>query len=361
MAYSTSIGLDVHARSVAAAAFVLETGEVVERSFPYDPAPIAAWALSLPQPAGCLYESGPTGFHLKRELDALGVPCHVGAVSKMVRPSGDRVKTDRRDARLLSRLLAVGEFEECACPAPEVEAARDLSRAREDAREALMRARHQLSKFPLGKGHVWPEGRSTWTRAHWAWVRSAGLPDPAERLALGEYVEQVRACEARRDRLDAAIAARAAEPDLAGVVARLSALRGVSTVTAFGLAVEIGDFSRFASPRRLMSFVGLVPSESSTGASVSRGPITKTGNSHARRLLVEAAKHQARRLDPSSEALAASSRGLSAEAAGVAARANRRLHERAVALRARGKPANVAAVAVARELAGFCWALALAE
>ena len=185
MLYSTSIGLDVHARSISAAAFVFETGEVAQRTFGYDPDAVAAWAATLPQPAGCLYESGPTGFDLQRRLVALGLPRHVGAVSKMVRPSGDRVKTDRRDALFLSRLLAVGEFVECAPPTPAMEAARDLSRAREDAREALMRARHQLSKFLPGKGHVWPRGRSTWTRAHREWLRSIELDDPCERAGQG--------------------------------------------------------------------------------------------------------------------------------------------------------------------------------
>ena len=194
----------------------------------------------------------------------------MGAVSKMVRPSGDRVKTDRRDALFLSRLLAVGEFVECAPPTPAMEAARDLSRAREDAREAPMGARHQLSKFPLGKRHVWPKGRSTWTRAHREWLRSIELDDPCERLVPGEYVAQVRECEERRDRLDSAIAERSGADDLAGVTSRLRALRGVSTVTAFGIAVEICDFTRFASPRALMSYVGLVLSESSSGETTSR-------------------------------------------------------------------------------------------
>lgn len=360
MMYSTSIGLDVHARSISAAAFVFETGEASQRTFGYDPQGVAAWARSLPQPAGCLYESGPTGFDLQRRLLALGLPCHVGAVTRMLRPSGERVKTDRRDALFLSRLLAVGEFVECEPPTPAMEAARDLSRAREDAREALMRARHQLSKFLLRKGHVWPRGRSTWTRAHREWLRSIELADPCERLVLEEYVAQVRECEERRERLDAAIAERSRADDLAGVTSRLCALRGVSTVTAFGIAVEIGGFSRFATPRALMSFVGLVPSESSSGETVSRGRITKTGNSHVRRLLVEAAWHHARPLSPASEADAAASSGLSARAAGIASRANRRLHHRCLDLRARGKGANVTNVAVARELAGFCWALALA-
>lgn len=360
MHYSTSIGLDVHARSISACAFVWETGEIVSKEFGYEPEEIARWAKSLPQPAGCLYESGPTGFDLKRKLDGMGVPCHVGAVTKMVRPSGDRVKTDKRDARFLSRLLAVGEFVECAMPTAAMEAARDLSRAREDAREDLMRARHQLSKLLLRYGHVWPKGKATWTQAHRKWLRSVELPDPTARLVLEEYVARVKECEERRARLDAAIAERAEQDDLGPTVKRLGCLRGVSLVTAFGLATEVGDFGRFPTARSFMSFVGLVPSESSSGESVSRGPITKTGNSHVRRLLVESAWHHARAWSPALES-ARTPPDVSAEAARIAGKANRRLHDRSVYLRGKGKRANVTNVAVARELAGFVWALALAE
>lgn len=360
MHYSTSIGLDVHARSISASAFVWETGEVVSREFAYEPKEVAAWAKTLPQPAGCLYESGPTGFDLKRKLDELGVPCHVGAVTKMVRPSGDRVKTDKRDARFLSRLLAVGEFVECAVPTPEMEAARDLSRAREDAREDLMRARHQLSKLLLRYGFVWPKERATWTQAHRKWLRSVELADPTSQLVLEEYVARVKECEERRDRLDRAIAKRAKEEDLAPTVRRLECVRGISLVTAFGIASEVGDFGRFPTARSFMSFVGLVPSESSSGESTSRGPITKTGNTHVRRLLVEAAWHHARAYSPAAES-ARMPPDVSAGAARIASKANRRLHERSCHLRDKGKRPNVANVAVARELAGFVWALARAE
>lgn len=360
MHYSTSIGLDVHARSISASAFVWETGEVVSREFAYAPEEVAEWARSLPQPAGCLYESGPTGFDLKHRLDALGVPCHVGAVTKMVRPSGDRVKTDRRDARFLSRLLAVGEFVECWVPPAALEAARDLPRAREDARQDLMRARHQLSKLLLRHGLVWPRGRAAWTKGHRRWLRSIELPDPTAQLVLDDCVARVRGCEERRDRLDAAIARRAGEPDLAPTVRRLEFLRGVSLVTAFGLASEVGDFSRIPTARSFMSFVGLVPSESSSGESSSRGPITRAGNAHVRRLLVESAWHHARALSPAAESLRLPP-DVPAEAALVAGRANRRrLHERAERLRDRGKRPCVANVAVARELAGLVGALTLA-
>ena len=359
MIYRTSVGLDVHARSIAAAALDHLTGEVAQRSFAHDPAAVAAWVLSLEGPARCVYESGPTGFGLQRALEGAGVECVVGAVSKMLRPSGDRVKTDRRDATFLARMLAVGNVVEVAVPTPAMEAARDLARAREDCREDLMRARHLLSKLLLRKGIVY-DGGSTWTRAHEAWLSRIELPDPCERLVLEEYLEGVRSLKLRRDRLDAAIAERAQAPDLAPVVSALCCIRGISTVTAFSLAAEVGDFARFPSARSFMSYLGLVPSESSSGETVSRGRITRAGNGHARTLLVEAAWHHARRYSPVSAASLAAARGVPARVAEAAARANGRLHDRSVRLRSRGKPACLANAAVARELAGFVWAIATA-
>ena len=360
MAYRTSIGLDVHARSVAAAAFVPETGEVVQKSFPYDPWAVAEWAKSMPQPARCVYESGPTGFDLQRKLAEAGVECCVGAVSKMLRPSGDRVKTDKRDAVFLARMLAVGNVVEVAVPTEAMEAARDLARAREDCRHDLMRARHLLSKFLLRKGVVYGSGKKAWTKAHRAWLASLSFGDSCERLVLEEYLEGVKSLELRRERLDAAIAERAAQPDLAPTVSELKCLRGVSTVTAFSLAVEVGDFSRFPDARSFMSFVGLVPSESSSGETVSRGKITRTGNGHARTLLVEAAWHHARAYSPMLATSVSDAADVPAAVAEAAARANRRLHERCAHLRSRGKPASVVNAAIARELAGFVWALAIA-
>ena len=359
MAYRTSIGLDVHARSVAAAAFVPETGEVVQKSFPYDPWAVAEWAKSMPQPARCVYESGPTGFDLQRKLAEAGVECCVGAVSKMLRPPGDRVKTDKRDAVFLARMLAVGNIVEVAVPTPTTEAARDLSRAREDCRHDLMRARHQLSKFLLGKGIVYP-GRCAWTKAHGEWLAALSFEDPCERLVFEECLEAVRSLELRRVRLDEAIGERAGEPDLGPVVSALKCLRGISTVTAFSIAAEVGDFSRFPDARSFMSYVGLVPSESSSGETVSRGKITRTGNGHVRTLLVESAWCHARRYTPMSPTSIADAAGQPARIAEMAERANRRLHDRSAALRSRRKPASVANVAVARELAGFVWALAVA-
>mgnify|MGYP002511428304 CR=1 FL=1 len=359
MAYPTSIGLDVHARSIAAAAFIPETGEVVQRSFPYDPSSIAEWAASLPQPAKCVYESGPTGFDLQRRLEGLGVECCVGAVTKMLRPSGERVKTDKRDALFLARMLAVGNVVEVATPSPEMEAARDLARAREDCRHDLMRARNLLSKFLLRKGIVYEAGRSAWTKAHASWLSSLEFKDPCEALVFEEYLEGIRGLERRRERLDAAIERRASEEDVSAKVAALSCLRGISTLTAFSVAVEVGDFSRFPTARAFMSYLGLVPSESSSGEAVSRGRITKTGNAHVRTTLIEAAWHHRRAFNPLSTASMMRSSGVPARVAEAAAQANRRLKDRSAHLLQRKKPSNIVNVAIARELAGFIWALAL--
>ena len=357
MTYRTSVGLDVHARSIAAAALDHLTGEVELRSFGYDPAGVAAWVLSLEGPARCVYESGPTGFDLQRSLSAAGVECVVGAVSKMLRPSGDRVKTDKRDAVFLARMLAVGNVVGVAVPTPAMEAARDLARAREDCREDLMRARNLVSKLLLRKGVVYGDGKA-WTKRHREWLSRIELPDPCERLVLEEYLEGVRSLELRRDRLDAAIAERAKAPDLAPVVSALRCIRGISTVTAFSVAAEVGDFSRFPTARSFMSYLGLVPSEGSSGETVSRGKITRTGNGHVRTLLVESAWHHARAFSPMSATSLADARGVPAAVAEAAGRANARLHSRCARLRSRGKPANLANAAVARELSGFVWALA---
>jgi transposase len=355
MLYRTSIGLDVHARSIAATAFIPETGEIVQKAFPYDAGKVAEWAKGMPQPARCVYESGPTGFDLKRKPGKAGVPCVVGAVSKMLRPSGDRARTDRRDATFLARMLAVGSIVEVAMPTEAMEAARDLARSREDCRHGLMRARHLLSKFLLRKGIVYP-GKTAWTKAHREWLGRPGFADPCERLVFGEYLESVRSPGLRRARPGRAIEERAAGEDMAPAVSALRCVRGIPAVTAFSIAAEIGDFSRFPDARSFMSFVGLVPSEPSGGESVSRGSITRTGNIHVT-LLVEAAWQHARPLRPTSAAAMGDAAGVPADVAEAAARANRRLHSRAAHLRGRGKPASVVNAAIARELAGFVWAL----
>jgi transposase len=268
------------------------------------------------------------------------------------------VKTDARDAQLLARLLMLGDVTSVVVPSLAAEAARDLVRSREDCRGDLMRARHRLSKLLLRQGIVW-SGGNAWTRAHDAWLRQQRFDEPARQLAFEAAYETVVLTLARRDRLDRAIEAMAADSEFTGVVHRLGCLRGISTLTAFGLAVEIGDWHRFTGST-IGAFVGLTPMESSSGQSRSLGPITKTGNSHARRLLVEAAWHHQRRN------VAGAGIRRRWELAPVEARVrgqqgNARLHARWQRFEARHKRPNVANVAIARELAGWCWSLAVMD
>jgi transposase len=354
----TSVGLDVHARSVAAAAIDGVTGELFQARLTPSHEHIRSWLAGLPGPVAVAYEAGPTGFGLARALDAAGIRCVVAAPSKLQRPSGDRIKTDARDAVHLARLLRLDEITAVTVPTATTEAARDVVRAREDCRGDLMRARHRLSKLLLRQGIVYSGGQA-WTGAHDAWLRRQHFAAPATRLTFESDYDAVLTAKARRDRLDAAITAMAADSEFTPVVQRLGCLRGVSTLTAFALAVEIGDWHRFTG-NTIGSFVGLVPSEYSSGASRVQGPVTKTGNGHARRLLVEAAWHHRTRY------VAGKTMRDRWELAPPAARArgdqgNRRLHHRWVAFNERRKRHTVANVAIARELAGWCWSLAVMD
>ena len=351
------VGLDVHARSVLASVLDAGSGELRTQSAPAASEQTVAWLSGLPRPVRVAYEAGPTGYGLARACAEAGIACTVAAPSKIPRAPGDRVKTDRRDAERLARLLRLGELVAVRVPDPDEEAARDLVRAREDARGDLMRARHRLSKLLLRHGLVY-EG-SAWTLAHDAWLRRQRFTSRALTLAFEESYGAVAQAKGRRDALDHAIAELAGEPPFAEVVGRLVCLRGVSTLTALALTVELGDWQRFR-PQSLGPFLGLVPSEDSSGERRRQGAITKTGNTHARRLLVEAAWHQRRPLLAS----AALERRRQGQPAAVRARADasaRRLHQRWHALAGRGKRRTIVAVAVARELAGHCWALATME
>lgn len=285
----TSVGLDVHARSVVASALDGMTGEIRERRLSPAHADVAAWVDALPGPVKVTYEAGPTGFGLARFLRAAGVDVEVAAPSKLLRPSGDRVKTDLRDARHLARLLHAGQIVAVTVPDQATEAARDLVRAREDARGDLMSARHRVAKLLLRQGIVWSGGKA-WTGVHDRWLRAQRFDSLPLQLTYDTAYETMLAAVARRDRLDEAIVGLAADSPFTPVVHRLCCLRGVSTLTAFGLAVEIGDWHRFTG-RSIGAYLGLVPTESSSGGTRSQGGITKTGNGHARRLLVEAAWH----------------------------------------------------------------------
>ena len=350
------VGLDVHARSVVAGVIDAGSGEVRSLRLPAGADATVAWLQTLPAPVRVVYEAGPTGYRLARACAAAGISCVVAAPSR-IRPAADRVKTDRRDAERLARLLRLGEVTPVRVPGPEEEAARDLVRAREDARGDLMRARHRLSKLLLRHGAVY-DG-TAWTRAHDVWVRKQRFESGPLAIVFDECYGRMVDAKARRDALDVAIAELATTPPYADVVERLVCLRGVSTLTAFALTVELGDWNRFR-PESLGPFLGLTPSESSSGERRRQGAITKTGNSHARRLLVEAAWHH-RRPSRSSVTLERRRTGKSLAVRAQADRSARRLHGRWHALEARGKPRSIVVVAVARELAGHCWALATME
>jgi transposase len=358
----TSVGLDVHARSVVACGLDGRTGELFERRLTPDHGELLGWLSGLPGPVQVVYEAGPTGFGLARALAGQGVSCRVAAPSRLQRPSGDRVKTDRRDARHLARLLHLDEIVAVTVPSVAQEAARDVVRAREDVRRDLSAARDRLSKLLLRQGFVY-YGGTPWTGVHDRWLRATRkdpvFASPGLGAAFDIAYDTLLATAARRDRLDTVIEELAADSEFTPVTVRLGCLRGVSTLTAFALAVEIGDWQRL-SGRTIGAYLGLVPTESSSGQSRSQGSITKTGNGHARRLLVEAAWHHRRPNRPSTVV------GRRQDKASPAARdrgqaANRRLHARWVAFDARKKRPVVANTAIARELAGWCWSLAVLD
>lgn len=351
------VGLDVHARSVVAGVLDAGTGEVRTLRVPSGQEGTVEWLKSLPAPVRVAYEAGPTGYRLARACEEAGIACLVAAPSRIRRAAADRVKTDRRDAERLVRLLRLGELVAVRVPEPHEEAARDLVRAREDARGDLMRARHRLSKLLLRHGLVYEA--TAWTQAHDAWLRRQRFASGPLMVVFDEYYGRVFEAKTRRDALDKAIAELALSAAFADTVGRLVCLRGVSTLTAFALTVELGDWTRFRS-QSLGPFLGLTPSENSSGERRRLGAITKTGNTHARRLLVEAAWHQ-RRPPRVSVTLEQRRRGQPAAVRAQADRSARRLHARWHALEARGKRRSVVAVAVARELAGHCWALATIE
>jgi transposase len=355
----TFVGLDVHARSVVGHAMDEHTGEVWQRLLPVDQPGVWGWLESLPQPVKVTYEAGPTGYELARFLRGRGVECLVAAPSKLTRPAGNRVKTDAKDAEHLCRLLRLDEIVEVIVPDPEQEAARDLVRAREDIRGDLMRARHRASKLLLRQGILYP-GRKTWTAAYERWLQQQRFDAPPRQLAFEDAVEAVLLTTDRRNRLDAAIEAMAADSSYTPLVRRLGCLRGISTLTGFGLAVEIGDWHRF-SGSSIGAFLGLVPTEDSSGESRSQGSITKAGNGHARRLLVEAAWHHRRSYRHPGRQMRNRWQLAPAPARVRGHEGNRRLHSRWQTFQARRKRDTIAAVAIARELAGWAWSLAVMD
>ncbi len=350
---TVAVGLDVHARSIRLAA--VRADELLEeRTLPYDEEAVERAVRRWPG-VRCCYEAGPTGFGLQRFLVERGIDCQVVAPGLVPQRPGDRVKTDSRDARKLARLLAGGLLEPIHVPTPELEAARDLVRAREDARLDRMRDRHRLSKFCLRHGRRLPT--SSWTVARRKWLAEQRFEFAARQQTFDTYVHAVDLVDARIQQLERAIRETAEQEPWRALVARLRCLRGIDTLTALAIVTEIGDFARFKTAEELMAFVGLVPSERSSGEQRRQGSITKVGNAHVRRLLVESAWHARRRPTVGYE-LARRQRGQDAVVIERAWRCQQRLHSRWQRMAGRGKPQQKIVVACARELAGFVWAIA---
>ncbi len=359
--YITSVGMDVHKKTVNAAVVLPGSTKVAEEwEFANEPRAVKKFVKKVkrlaPGEAVACYEAGPCGYALKRKLDDLGLPCVVIAPSLIPVKPGERVKTDRRDAQKLATLFMAGLLTEVHPPDPQQESVRDLTRAREDAKQDQMRARNRLSNMLLRHGFLFTETRN-WTKKHRIWLRKLRFESIHAQRVFEQYLLSLEQIEERLATLDEHIEEAARSPEYAEKAGWLGCLRGVGTVTAMTILAELHDFRRFQSAPELMSYLGMTPSEYSSGESSRRGRITKAGNSHVRRLLVVAAKHYLHR--PAVSAHLRKRRAGQPKAVIAAAdRASSRLHRRYYKLRERsGKHLNVATAAVARELAGFIWAV----
>ena len=354
------VGLDVHAETIAVA--VAEPGGVVRSVgvIPNRPESIRRLVKQLgsPEHVRACYEAGPTGYVLYWQLTALGVRCEVVAPTLVPVKAGDRVKTDRRDALKLARSYRAGDLTPVWVPDAAHEALRDVVRAREAAKKDQLRARHRLGKFLLRHGRRPPTGMNAWTQRHLAWVKSVRFAQAAQEATLVDYLHEVDHAAARLERLEAALdeAVQVAPAPMRIVIEALQALRGIAQVSAATIVAELGQVSRFGRPPQLMSYSGTVPSEHSSGDRTRRGGITKTGNAHLRRIVIEAAwayRHRPAR----GRALLKRQQPVSEEVKAIAWKAQHRLHARYRTLTARGKSKQQVVTAVGRELLGFIWAI----
>jgi transposase len=355
------VGLDVHKDTISMA--VADAGRAPARlvgTLRHDLNKLLKALARYGEPAKVevVYEAGPTGYGLQRGLAQHGYRCQVIAPSLIPRRAGDRIKTDRRDGLRLAELARAGELRSVWVPEPADEAIRDLARAREDAINARTQARHQLKGFLLRHG-IRYSGRTSWGKTFHRWLASLSFGSGSTQVAFTEYCQAVSAADERVARLTTALGGSIKGWRFEPVVKALQALRGVDVVSAIGLVAESGDIGRFAHPRQLMGYLGLVPSEHSSGERVSRGSITKAGNAHARRLLTEAAWHY--RFAPRIGYYAhRRAEDLPQAIRDIGWKAQQRLCGRFLRLRARGVQINKVCVAVARELAGFIWAISCA-
>lgn len=348
------VGLDVHARQTHAAVLDLDSGELGVSRLQMPPLEVVGVLERLGPGVVAVYEAGPTGFGLARAAEARGIDVRVVAPGSIPKGSGDRVKTDRRDAIRLVRLLAAGELTFAFVPSVEDEHFRDLVRCIEDIRGDLMRARHRLGKFLLRRGQRYESGKA-WTRMHMRWLGRLSFEDVSSQACFVDYLAAVELLVGRRQTLIATLEQQIPESSHAEVIARLRCFRGIDTLTAAGVSAEVGNFARFPKPTLLCGFLGIVPSERTSDTKRRLGSITKAGPGHARRLLVEASHHY--RYPPRiGDVLTRRQAGQDPRIIEIAWRAQHRLHARWQHLRhQRRKPAGVVAIAVSRELAAFLW------
>ena len=361
---SIYVGLDVHKETIAVG--VARSGRCAPEYFGEINNSVAAVRKLLRRlsPDGevlqVCYEAGPCGYGLYRQIKSLGHDCEVVAPSLIPKKPGERIKTDRRDALKLAGLLRAGELTAIWVPDEEQEAMRDLTRARDDLKGQECKARQQLNAYVLRHGHAWPSNRTRWTQSHYNWLESLKFGHDWQQVVLQEYIDAVKAASARVADITAQMERVLPQWSLAPVVQSLVALRGIDKLEAMVLLAELGDISRFDSPKQLMAFLGLVPSEHSSGRRRRQGAITGTGNGHARRMLVESAwsyRFSARQ----TMHLKRKAKHASEEAKAIAWRAQKRLCGRYRTLVQAGKNTKQANVAVARELAGFIWAIVCQE
>jgi transposase len=354
---TTYVGIDAHKKDLFVAMLIGSQSTPTTWQLSNEPQAVRRLIRKLereaPGPVRVCYEAGPGGYALQRQLRTPRVSCQVIAPALIPRKPGERIKTNRRDARKLTELLRAGLLTEVKPPTPEEEAVRDLCRARDDAREDLQRCRHRLGKLLLRRGLHY--GGRNWTRAHRGWIDSLEWSQPAERIVVDDYLLAIDHVEARLIELDAQLTEIAHTDPYREPVGWLRCFRGIDTLTAILMLAELHDFRRFQSPRALMAYVGLVPGEDSTGEKHRRGRITRTGNALVRRLLVETAWHYQHR-PGIGVALTRRRKDQPGRVIAIADKAQQRLCRRFRRLAEHHKPAPKIAVAIARELAGFLWA-----
>jgi transposase len=354
------VGLDVSKEKIAVA--IAEAGREKPRYWgiiPHTPEAIRKLVKKLGDPKNLrfCYEAGPTGYPLYRQFLAMDIHCEVIAPSLIPQKPGERIKTDKRDSIRLAQLYRAGELVSVYVPTPEDEALRDLVRAREDAKEDELRAKQRLTKFLLRYDILPPPGVNKWTRKYRAWLDALTFQNSLSRLTFQEYYHQLKEMEQRIQRYEEEIKIQATEGVHANLIQALQSLRGIALITAVSLAAEIGSFRRFPSASQFMGYTGLIPSEYSSGEVRRQGEITKTGNRHVRRLLIESAWSY--RYSPAVKGdLKKRLNGLPPTIQGISWKAQNRLHKKYYRLLSRGKEKGKAVTAIARELAGFIWAVA---